>query len=161
MVDNVNFDTTANAMILNINFFNSNIFECLGFFFLSLVFLKKYCEIWLQFKTTVSISIDFQPKVWNIKHFLRLTINKNYCTQVWLIVFLPWALRRWKEVHYPQRYSTAHGSFMIPVMKRLISSHGFAVHGQNQPYGQAHGGDDQPLWDGGSTSCTSDVRQRW
>lgn len=42
-----------------------------------------------------------------------------------------------------------------------MRSHGFAVHGQNQPFGQAHGGDDQPLWVGVGTSRTSDVRQRW
>lgn len=61
--------------------------------------------------------------------------------------------------------STWNDSFIILVMKQIslfpMSSHGFAVHGQNQPYGQTHGADDQALWDGGGTSCTSDVWQCW
>lgn len=36
-----------------------------------------------------------------------------------------------------------------------------AVHGQDQSNGQAHGGHDKPLWDGGSTTGSTDVWQRW
>ncbi|KAI2667263.1 Sterol carrier protein 2 [Labeo rohita] len=49
------------------------------------------------------------------------------------------------------------GSTALFMARQLIQG----VHGQNQPFGQAHGGDDQPLWVGVGTSRTSDVRQRW
>ncbi len=41
------------------------------------------------------------------------------CTQAWLIVFLPWALRRWNEVHYPQRCECS--SVIKPVINQPVS----------------------------------------
>lgn len=43
----------------------------------------------------------------------------------------------------------------------LLKKYLCLVYGQDQSHGQAHGGDDQPLWDGGSSSGTTDVWQRW
>lgn len=43
----------------------------------------------------------------------------------------------------------------------LLKKFLFLVYGQDQSHGQAYGGDDQPLRDGGSSSSSTAVRQRW
>lgn len=43
---------------------------------------------------------------------------------------------------------------------KKTNSNVFLVYGQDQSHGQAHGGDDQPLRDGSSSSSAADVRQR-